>query len=580
MSATISETKLIAACDVPNARGLGRRRRKAAHGLMQGIATASIMLAMICSDVHAQTQPLNLCRASIGGLQKAYTDGSTTPDAVVRWYKDRIEKIDRNGPRLNAVPLVLETDTNPPAAHTAAPGTNKRLLHGVPIVIKDMIDVAGAPTSAGDPGLMLSPAAKDAPVISRLRGAGAIILGKSSVSGDSYPWLSGFGGHGLTRNPFDANRDPQGSSTGSGVAVAADLATVAIGEETTDSLRGVADAMGLVAMRPTPGRVPDGGVFPFSRKTDVLGPMARTVADAAIVLEAIDDCGLTKKGCGYRDALAGNLAGKRFAVPRMYIGDGNVSGAAKLEFDPETLRLFNAAITAIRGAGAEVVLVDSPGLSPTDARLELTDDYYRKWGFPVADTKTLEAAERQETALVFNRYLADWGNEGVGSIAEYLAVLDPVERRDDILAWAFQAANLRALTYPDPASVKALLSSYDAAIERMYKTEIHDTLRKGRFDGFLFPTAFRPPLTVVDAADDPQGYDGENVLAYATVDFGLPTITVPMGFTKSGLPATLTIMGDRNQDRTVIALAAGYERNSKLPQSPLNLCDGGPSSGE
>jgi len=229
---------------------------------------------------------------SILEIQQALSAGRFDVPALERHYEGRINSIDRGGPHLNAV-----IEINPQAAKIAAAlqtgADHRQALFGVPVLIKDNIDTADAmQTTAGSLALTGSKPMRDAFIVSRLRKAGALILGKTNLS----EWAnfrstrssSGWSGRGgQTHNPYALNRNPCGSSSGSGAAIAADLAVVAVGTETDGSIVCPSSANGLVGIKPTVGLVSRSGIIPISASQDTAGPMARTVTDAAILLTVL-----------------------------------------------------------------------------------------------------------------------------------------------------------------------------------------------------------------------------------------------------------------------------------------------------
>ena len=233
--------------------------------------------------------------ATIAGLQEMMTSGQATSESLVTLYLERIDKIDRRGPGLNAV-----IETNPDALAIARELDRERKekgprgpLHGIPVLIKDNIDTADKmETTAGSLALLGSKPAKDAFVVERLREAGAVILGKTNLSEwanfRSSRSTSGWSGRGgQTKNPYALDRNPSGSSSGTAAAVSANLVAVGIGTETDGSIVSPSSCCGLVGLKPTVGLVSRSGIVPIAHSQDTAGPMARTVADAATLLGAM-----------------------------------------------------------------------------------------------------------------------------------------------------------------------------------------------------------------------------------------------------------------------------------------------------
>src|SRR5437660_3500107 len=314
------------------------------------------------STSASQVRPFELDEVTIADLQAGMRSGKFSLRAITEKYLARIEEIDRRGPAVNSV---LEIN---PEAHSIAESLDRERqekkargpLHGIPVLIKDNIDTADKmQTTAGSLALLGSRPAKDAFVAQKLREAGAVILGKTNLS----EWAnirsshssSGWSGRGgLTRNPYALDRNPCGSSSGSGVAVAANLCAAAVGTETDGSIVSPASANGIVGVKPTVGLVSRSGVIPISHSQDTAGPMARTVRDAALLLGALASIdpedpatmASTGKAVGdYTKALDPNgLRGAKVGVARNYAG-----------FHDAVEGVFNAAIDVLKRQGAVVI---------------------------------------------------------------------------------------------------------------------------------------------------------------------------------------------------------------------------------
>src|SRR5277367_866645 len=252
-------------------------------------STASLAAPDIVMSAHA---PLTVEELTLADIAAAYADGRLTSQRLTQLYLDRIHALDRRGPGLGAV-----LETNPRALDIAAELDRERQahgargpLHGVPILIKDNVETADRMmTTAGSLALEGWYSSNDAPLVARLRAAGAVILGKTNLSewanfrsSHSSSGWSGRGGQ--TRNPYALNRTPSGSSSGSAVAVAANLCAVAVGTETDGSIVSPASINGIVGLKPTVGLVSRSGIVPLSHSQDTAGPLARTVRDAAVLL--------------------------------------------------------------------------------------------------------------------------------------------------------------------------------------------------------------------------------------------------------------------------------------------------------
>src|SRR4051794_15453648 len=263
---------------------------------MRIVLLIALLGALVAAaPARAADPPLALERATVSELQGKMAAGQLTSVQLTRAYIDRIAAVNARGPGINAVRLV-----NPRALQDAslldlerATGHVRGPLHGIPVLVKDNLDVAGLPTTAGNVALQNSVPDKDSTVVAKLRAAGAVILGKTNLtefanfmSSTGMPsGYSSLGGQVL--NPYDIDASPSGSSSGSGAAAAAGLAAITIGTETSGSIVSPAAAQGDVGLRPTVGLVPRTGILPISASQDTAGPITRTVADAAAQLQAI-----------------------------------------------------------------------------------------------------------------------------------------------------------------------------------------------------------------------------------------------------------------------------------------------------
>jgi Asp-tRNA(Asn)/Glu-tRNA(Gln) amidotransferase A subunit family amidase len=401
-------------------------------------------------------------------------------------------------------------------------------LFGLPVPIKDSVNTRDYATSAGTPALKDFRPAEDAPAVSLLKAAGALLLGKTNLHELSYGWTSDNQAFGAVHNPYDPQRIPGGSSGGSAAAVAARMAPAAIAEDTEGSIRIPAAYCGLAGFRPTTGRYPTRGCVPISPLFDQIGPLARTVNDL-IRFDAVlsgDATPLPPK----------SLRGVRFGVVRDFFYRG---------LDPEIERLTDRALARLKGAGAVLVEGTLPGLA---ALLERTT-------LPV---------QSHDVRLELTRYLKDYGT-GV-SFAELVARSSPNIRdqfRIDVLPDAPQAVS-------DAAYAQAV--DHDLpALRRLYQTYFSAS----RVAAVIFPTARMPPPRI--------GQDGQIRIRGREVAFddavsrniapgstaGLPGLVVPTGLTTEGLPASLEFDGPHGSDRDLLSLGIAIEGVlGRLPPPP------------
>ena len=488
--------------------------------------------------------------ASVADLQAMMADGTATSEMITRAYLGRIARLDAF---LNAVIAV-----NPDALEQARgldeerrSGRVRGPLHGVPILIKDNIEsLDPMPTTAGSAALATNVTGRDAFAVARLRSAGAVILGKTNLSEwanfrserSSSGW-SGIGGQ--TRNPYDPQRSPCGSSSGSGVAAAASLAAAAIGTETDGSIVCPANANGLVGIKPTIGLVSRSGIVPISHSQDTAGPMARSVADAVAVLAAMigqdeaDPITEAADAAGGWD-LAGHLRadgleGARIGVLRSSAG-----------FHGDVDELLERAIADIEAAGATIVdpveYEEPDGVEQAEYDVLLTEfkhdlNAYLA-GLPnVADLP----ATTLEELIAFNRAHArvemPWFGQEIFELAQATTGLD-----DD--------AYLAALELSRRASG-------ENGIDRLVAE--HD------LDAIIAPTG--SPAWTIDLVNGDHFIGGSSSLAARA---GYPHITVPMGHVH-GLPVGLSFFGPAMSEPVLIELAFAYEQASRRRAPPPEI---------
>jgi len=469
--------------------------------------------------------PFEFEGSTASDLASRLDSGELTARALAEAYLARIEAIDRVGPELRSV-----IEVNPDALAIADALDRERReghvrgpLHGIPIMVKDNIDTAdGMKTTAGSLALVGSRPAKDAPLITRLRDAGAVLLGKTNLS----EWAnfrstrasSGWSARGgQCRNPYALDRSPCGSSSGSGVAVAANLCAIAVGTETDGSIICPSSLNGIVGIKPTVGSVNGSGIVPISHTQDTAGPMARTVADAATLLSAIAETEVAFR------LDPGALRGARIGVAR------NMAG-----FHDHVDALFEDALAAMRDLGAEMI---DPADVPHAA--ELTEP---EW-------EVLQFEFKTDLAV----YLASLD----GDVPRTLAALIEFNRSHADLEMPFfgqelfeQAVQKGPLT--EPAYLEAL-----ATCGRLSREEGLDAvLREHKLDAVVAPSG--SPAWLIDHVLGDH-YVGGNTSPAAVS--GYPSITVPMGFV-SGLPVGISFIGPAWSENTLIGIGFAFEQAS------------------
>ena len=481
--------------------------------------------------------------ASVEEFQASMASGSLTSRALTEAYLARIETID---PTLRSV-----LETNPDALEIAdtldaerRSGRVRGALHGIPTLVKDNIDTAdGMRTTAGSFALGEVTPARDAFVVERLREAGAVILGKANLSEwanfrstrSSSGW-SARGGQCV--NPYDVDRSPCGSSSGSGVAVAANLCAVAVGTETDGSIVCPSSINGLVGIKPTVGLVSRSGVIPVSHSQDTPGPMARTIADAAALLMAL-------AGADPRDA-----ATARARVEPDYaaildpegLRDARIGVARRLAgFNDRVDRLFEEALGAMRDLGAEI-------LDPAD----------------IPHTDELEDPELELLLYEFKAdleaYLGSYGpTQPYRALADLIAFnSEHAEGEMPFFAQELfeQAAEKGPLTEP------AYLDSLETC-RRLSRAEgIDAVMDEHRLDALVAPS--NSPAWRIDHANGDHDAGGNSTPAAVA---GYPNVTVPMGFAFD-LPIGISFMGRAWSEGTLIRLASAFEHATRHRRPP------------
>lgn len=527
------------------------RRRFLRIGLL-GAAAAGCKRGQATGEI-SKPAAFELEEMTIADLQAMMKSGRLTARSITEKYLARIDAIDRQGPHLNSI-----IEVNPDALAIAAALDDERKtkgprgpLHGIPVLIKDNIDTADRmSTTAGSLALQGSIAARDAFIAQKLRAAGAVILGKTNLSEwanfRSTHSTSGWSGRGgLVHNPYALNRNPCGSSSGSGVAVSANLCSVAIGTETDGSIVCPATANGIVGIKPTLGLVSRAGIIPIAHSQDTAGPMARSVSDAAILLGAI-------AGIDSRDPVTGESQGKGHADYTGFLDPDGLKGARigvarkYFGFNDEVDRLMMNAIEEMKRAGATII--DPVGL---------------------AESKEYDESELDVLLFEFkedlNKYLAELGPQApLHSLKEIIEFNEKNGSRE--MPYFGQELFLKAeakgpLTSPE--YLKALEKD-----RRLSRTEgIDAVVNKDQLDAIVAPTAGPPWTTDLVNGDH---YSGGSSTPPAVA--GYPHVTVPAGFVR-GLPVGISFFGAAYTEPTLIRLTYAFEQKTKHRRAPEFLRD-------
>jgi amidase len=490
--------------------------------------------------------------ASLAELLQAQAEGRVTARTLVEAYFQRMDAVDADGPRVNAV-----IERNPQAMEIADALDHERSergargpLHGIPVLVKDNIDTADRMrTSAGSLALAGSFASRDAFIIGRLRAAGAVILGKANLSEwanfRSTRSTSGWSGRGgQTRNPYALDRTPCGSSSGSAAAVAADLCAIAVGTETDGSITCPSKACGLVGIKPTVGLVSRSGIIPISASQDTAGPMARSVADAAALLSVLAgadprDPATTgaegRFGADYTAFLdAGALRGARIGVVRTMFGSNALVG-----------RVMERALSDLSRLGAEIV-------------------------DPVETAAHRDVGDAEWTLLQYefkdglNAYLAALGADApCGDLAALIEFNE--QNRDREMPWFGQEILIESQDrgpLTDPAYLEA-----KETCRRLSRDEGIDLMMKRHgLDALVAPTG--DPAFTIDLVNGDH-YTGGGTSTLPAVS-GYPHITVPAGDV-SGLPVGISFFARAWSEPRLIAMAYAYEQATRHRLPPRFL---------
>ena len=504
---------------------------------------------LLAAAAFAQAQPpastFPLEEATAAQLQDWMAGGRYTARQIAEMYLRRIDEIDRNGPALHAV-----IEINPDALTIADALDAERKakgprgpLHGIPVLIKDNIDTADRMlTTAGSLALEGTRPAKDALLVARLREAGVIILGKTNLSEwanfRSTHSTSGWSGRGgQVKNPYALDRNPCGSSSGTGAAIAANLAALGIGSETDGSIVCPSGANGLVGIKPTVGLISGQGIIPISHTQDTAGPMARTVADAALLLGAMRAVppkagALPPERGSYVSALrADALKGARIGVARkQYFGYSDAADA-----------IANQAIADMKAAGA--VIVD-PADIPTASKMDACEMEILLYEFK-AD---------------LNAYLAARGPESpVRSLQDLIAFNEREKARE--MPYFGQELFLRAQK-KGPLSSAAYRTAKATCRSLAREQGVDFVLRKYRLDAIVAPTG--SPAWTTDLVNGDH-FTGASSTPAAVA--GYPSIAVPAG-QAFGLPMGISFIGTAWSEPRLIALAYAYEQATKHRRPP------------
>ena len=515
---------------------------------------ALTLLSIFPIALRAQTASrFEVTGATIAETQAAIREGRVTCRAIVESYLARIQAYDQTPLGTEHFPLNAIILVNPNALAEADAcdrsfaATHKlRPLSGIAMLIKDNYDTAGLQTTGGSLAMKGFVPDHDAPMVARLRAAGAIVLAKTNMAEWAFsPYLTASSIAGITRNPYDLTRVPAGSSGGTAAGVSASLGESGLGTDTGNSIRGPSSHNDLVGIRPTIGLTSRSGIIPLFAHNDVGGPMARSVADAAALLTVVAgpdpaDADLTaaagqyphKEGVDYTQFLDRHgLKGARIGVFREYFDPKNGKPG---KTDPEVKAVTEQALKILQQEGA--ILVD-PFIIPDEEALE----------------KNLWCGDFESD---LNAYLAQHPNapyhdlKSIVASGLYLPYIEEEIKGSITPPGKDDRRSPCADVYHDPAKIA-------------FRNTLLAAMAKDHLDAIVYPTWSNPPRKVGDTAS-PAG-DNSQVLSPQT---GFPAITIPMGFTHGNLPAGLTILAPAFREDLLIRYAYDFEQTTHHRKDP------------
>ncbi len=509
-------------------------------------SSASAINKVESTSEDAELKAVDLNEITIDELQVKMQSGNLTSRTITEWYLKRIREIDKSGPALNSV-IELNPDAMTIAEAMDAErkaGKIRGPLHGIPVLIKDNIDTADKMmTTAGSLALLGNKAAQDAFIVKQLRAAGAVLLGKTNLSEfanfrsthSTSAWSSRGG---QTKCPYILNRNPSGSSAGSGSAVAANLCTIAIGTETDGSIVSPASINGLVGIKPTVGLWSRSGIIPISATQDTAGPMARTVKDAAILLSALtridtnDNASVQSKGKSQPDYTMlldiNGLKGKVLGIEKSFFTGGN----------PDVVALLNKTVALLKAKGASIVEVDL-----------------------LKSINELSAAEFTVLQYEFrdglNKYLFS-SNAKVRSLKEIIAF--NAQNENTAMPFFKQETLISSEEKKDMAGKEYT----DALSKSTSARQIIDALIKQHSLDAICGTTNGLACCIDQVNGD---YDTGFSLSSPAAMAGYPHITVPMGLIHN-LPIGFSFFGNAYSEASLIQMAYAFEQATKSRKAP------------
>lgn len=516
--------------------------------IVQRTHTLLISTVAVCVSVShtTQAQQFDLLEATIADVHQAFDAGQLTCRELASGYLERIQAYDATGPTLNSIEIV-----NPNALQEADVLDEQfnrsgllGPLHCIPVLLKDQVETRDMPTTYGSAVFKSFETNRDATIVSRMREAGALILAKTTMGEFASRYVgSGFG---VIRNTYDPTRNPSGSSGGTGAGIAANFGMVGIGEDTGGSIRGPAAVHSLVGLRPTVPLVSRFGMMPANPSSDTLGPMTRSVTDAAILLHVL-------AGYDANDPLTAYAVDH---VPESYTTDldrnglqGARIGIIRAPMDPNTdttstdyqkvRAVIDQAFRDLQDLGA--VLIDSVSL----AHLESIEDTY--------------SGNSYETEEATDAYLAEHEHAPVTTLREILL-------SGEVTPW--RAKGLMGLigkTTSDPGYLK-ILTARERLRQSVLTTMADQGLDALVYATFDHQTTFIASDVLINPDTEDQYALGNN--RYLSPVIGFPALTVPAGFTSDNLPIGLEFLGRPFTEATLLRFGYAYEQGTHRRQPP------------
>ncbi len=507
---------------------------------MNKISSICLLLCILFAcEPKEPSRPINLAELTIGQIHEAYRNGTYNAEQLVEAYLERIDAYDS---AINSITTVnSEAIAIAKALDEEFGKTGKlRPLHGIPIVVKDNINTVGIATTAGSLALQNYLPEENAFIIKKLVAAGAIVLAKTNMAEWAFsPMHSESSTAGITHNPYSLDYVPAGSSGGTGAAVAANFGAAGLGTDTGNSIRGPSSHNALVGFRTTMGLVSREGIVPLYLRNDVVGPMCRTVEDAARMLEVM-------AGYDPADSLTRYSEGKIPASYTQFLTKGSLKGArigvlrelSDAEPHPEIKALFEQALVDMQNLGADIV---DPFIVPHFA--ELRED---QWC----------ATFREDLETFLASYVKN----------------DNVQTLEDIIRIGTVSGYTRKRLERNAAATgrwddkeTPCLDAYTDAKRVAFRNAIEQAMDSLQLDVIVYPSWNHPPATIARFEEDYKG-DNNQIISPHT---GQPAFTVPMGFTSGYLPAGLQFLGRMYAEPTLIMLAYDYEQGTKHRVAPV-----------